>query len=140
MVEEAVRHFGRLDILINCAAYAPVESFIEMTAKSWERALLINVRAVALSMSAAARTMMTQGSGHIINVTSTAARMALPNFAAYAATKAAVDALTRSGAAGLGHQPGLSAGTDCRDGSRGCREHPLPQGFARREDRHHQGV
>jgi 3-oxoacyl-[acyl-carrier protein] reductase len=102
MVEETLRRFERLDVLINCAAYAPVESFLAMTARSWQSALLINVRAIALGMSAAARVMMTQGSGHIINVTSAAARMALPNFSAYAATKAAVDALTRAGAAALG--------------------------------------
>lgn len=102
MVDQALTRFGRLDVLINCAAYAPVESFLEMTAKGWESALLVNVRSVALSMSASARVMVEQGSGHIVNVTSTAARMALPNFAAYSATKAAVDALTRAGAVGLG--------------------------------------
>ncbi len=102
MVEETLRRFARLDVLINCAACAPVEAFFDMTAKGWESALLINVRAVALSMSAAARAMVAQRSGHIVNVTSAAARMALPNFAAYAATKAAVDALTRAGAAALG--------------------------------------
>lgn len=102
MVAETLRHYGRIDVLINCAAYAPVESFLEMSAKSWEAALLINVRAVALSMAAAGRVMVQQGSGHIINVTSAAARMAAPNFAAYAATKAAVDALTRAGSVALG--------------------------------------
>jgi 3-oxoacyl-[acyl-carrier protein] reductase len=102
VVDETLRRFGRLDVLINCAAYAPVESFFDMTAKCWEAALLINVRAVALSMSAAGRAMIQQRSGHIVNVTSAAARMAPPNFAAYAATKAAVDALTRAGAVALG--------------------------------------
>jgi NAD(P)-dependent dehydrogenase (short-subunit alcohol dehydrogenase family) len=42
-----------------------------------------------------------QGGGRIINVTSAAARMALPNYTAYAATKAAVDSLTRSAAVAL---------------------------------------
>ena len=102
MVDEACRRLERLDVLINCAAYAPVESFLEMTPKSWEAALLINVRAVALAMSAAGRVMVRQRSGHIVNVTSAAARMAVPNFATYAATKAAVDALTRVGAVALG--------------------------------------
>lgn len=102
MIAETVRRFDRLDVLINCAAYAPVESFFEMTAKGWELALQINVRAVALSMSAAGRVMVQQRSGHIVNVTSAATRMALPNFAAYSATKAAVDALTRAGAVVLG--------------------------------------
>jgi 3-oxoacyl-[acyl-carrier protein] reductase len=101
MVEETVRQAGRIDVLVNCAAAAPAESFLEMTAAAWEMALAVNVRAVALAMAAAARKMAAQGGGRIINVTSAAARMALPNYAAYAATKAAVDSLTRTGAVAL---------------------------------------
>ena len=101
MVEETVRRTGRLDVLVNGAAAAPAESFLEMTAAAWDAALAVNVRAVALAMAAAAREMNNQGGGRIINITSAAARMALPNYAAYAATKAAVDSLTRAGAVAL---------------------------------------
>ena len=101
MVLDVVTRFGRVDIVIQCAAAAPAESFLDMTAESWEMALLVNVRAVALTMAAAGRAMSQSGGGRIINITSAAARMALPNYAAYAATKAAVDSLTRSGAAAL---------------------------------------
>lgn len=100
MVDEAVRRAGRLDVLVNCAAVAPAEAFLAMTAAAWEQALLVNVRAVALAMAAAARVMAGQG-GRIINVTSAAARMALPDYAAYAASKAAIDSLTRSAAVAL---------------------------------------
>jgi len=102
MVDIVINTCGRLDVLINCAAVAPVESFLEMTAAAWEVALLVNVRGVALALSAAGRVMLRQRSGHIVNVTSAAARMAVPNFSAYAATKAAVDSLTRAGAVALG--------------------------------------
>jgi NAD(P)-dependent dehydrogenase (short-subunit alcohol dehydrogenase family) len=101
MVDDAVRRAGRLDVLVNCAAVAPAERFLEMSAESWEQALRVNVRAVALAMAAAGRVMAEHGGGRIINVTSAAARMALPNYAAYAATKAAVDSLTRSAAVAL---------------------------------------
>jgi 3-oxoacyl-[acyl-carrier protein] reductase len=101
MVEETVRRAGRLDVLVNCAAVAPAEAFLAMTAEAWEQALLVNVRAVALAMAAAGRVMAGHGAGRIINATSAAARMALPNYAAYAATKAAVDSLTRSAAVAL---------------------------------------
>ena len=101
IVEETVRRAGRLDILVNCAAVAPAEAFLDMSAAAWERALLVNVRAIALAMAAAGRVMAGQGGGRIVNVTSAAARMALPNYAAYAATKAAVDSLTRSAAVAL---------------------------------------
>jgi 3-oxoacyl-[acyl-carrier protein] reductase len=101
MVREAVAKLERLDALVNCAAAAPVEGFLDMTAEAWESALAVNVRALALAMAAAAKVMGETGGGRIINVTSAAARMALPNYAAYAATKAAVDSLTRTGAVAL---------------------------------------
>jgi NAD(P)-dependent dehydrogenase (short-subunit alcohol dehydrogenase family) len=101
MVEETVRRAGRLDVLVNCAAMAPVEAFLAMTAEAWEKALLVNVRALALAIAAAGKVMQRQGGGRIVNVTSAAARMALPDYAAYAATKAAVDSLTRTAAVAL---------------------------------------
>jgi NAD(P)-dependent dehydrogenase (short-subunit alcohol dehydrogenase family) len=101
MVEETVRRGGRLDVLVNCAAVAPAEAFLAMTAAAWEQALLVNVRAIALATAAAGRAMAAQGGGRIVNATSAAARMALPDYAAYAATKAAVDSLTRSAAVAL---------------------------------------
>jgi 3-oxoacyl-[acyl-carrier protein] reductase len=101
MVEEAVRHAGRIDVLVNCAAAAPAEGFLDMSAEAWQAALLVNVRAVALAMAAAGREMAKQGAGRIVNITSAAARMALPNYCAYAATKAAVDSLTRTAAVAL---------------------------------------
>jgi len=104
MVDAANQWAGRLDVLVNSAAVAPAEAFIDMTARAWEIALAVNVRAVALSMAAAARVMAGQGGGRIVNITSAAARMALPNYATYAATKAAVDSLTRCGAAALAKQ------------------------------------
>jgi NAD(P)-dependent dehydrogenase (short-subunit alcohol dehydrogenase family) len=101
MVEAVVRRAGRLDVLVNGAAVAPAEAFLDMTAEAWEQALLLNVRAVALAMAAAGRVMARQGGGRMVNATSAAARMALPDYAAYAATKAAVDSLTRSAAVAL---------------------------------------
>ena len=101
MIEACVRRTQRLDALINCAAVAPAEAFLDMTPESWEAALSVNVRAVALAMAAAGREMAKAGGGCIVNVTSAAARMALPNYAAYAASKAAVDSLTRSAAVAL---------------------------------------
>ncbi len=101
MVAQTVRTAGRVDALVNCAAAAPAQAFLDMTADAWELALRVNVRAVALAMAAAAREMIRTGGGRIVNITSAAARMALPNYAAYAATKAAVDSLTRCAAVAL---------------------------------------
>ena len=101
MVAQTIETAKRIDALVNCAAAAPAEAFLDMTAEAWDRALKVNVRALALAMAAAAREMIKAGGGRIVNVTSAAARMALPNYAAYSASKAAVDSLTRSAAVAL---------------------------------------
>jgi len=56
---------------------------------------------VALACAAAGRIMRGQRSGRIVNITSPASRMALPNYLAYAASKAGVDAVTRAAAIAL---------------------------------------
>ena len=101
MVTATVARFGRLDVLVNAAAHATIEAFLEMTPAAWERSLLVNVRGMALATAAAGEQMRAQGGGRIVNVTSAASRMALPTYAAYAASKAAVDSLTRTAAVAL---------------------------------------
>jgi NAD(P)-dependent dehydrogenase (short-subunit alcohol dehydrogenase family) len=100
-VERAVEAFGRLDILVNNAGFGAAEPFFEMTAAAWDRTLGLNLRAVALACAAAGRFMRERRSGRIINITSPASRMALPNYLAYAASKAGVDAVTRAAAVAL---------------------------------------
>lgn len=100
-IEAAVHSFGRLDILINNAGYGAIEPFLDMTAALWDRTLALNLRAVALACAAAGRVMRTQRAGRIVNVTSPASRMALPDYLAYAASKAGVDAVTRAAAIAL---------------------------------------
>lgn len=100
-IVEAAQKLDGLDVLINNAGYGAGEAFLEMKAATWDRTLGLNVRALALASAAAGRIMAAQRSGRIINITSPASRMALPNYTAYAASKAAVDAITRSAAIGL---------------------------------------
>lgn len=93
--------WGRLDILINNAGYGVIEPFLDTTYASWQRTFGINVLALALLTTAAGRAMKDAGGGRIVNITSPASRMALPNYAAYAASKAAVDSITRAAAVAL---------------------------------------
>lgn len=101
IITDAADRLGGLDVLVNNAGYGASEAFLEMKAATWDRTLGLNVRALALGSAAAGRIMVAQRSGRIINITSPASRMALPNYTAYAASKAAVDAITRAAAVGL---------------------------------------
>ncbi len=92
---------GGLDIVVNNAGYGAGEEFFQMRAETWDRTLDLNLKALALVCAAAGRHMRTQRSGRIVNVTSPASRMALPNYLAYAASKAGVDAVTRAAALAL---------------------------------------
>jgi NAD(P)-dependent dehydrogenase (short-subunit alcohol dehydrogenase family) len=100
-VTEALEALGGLDIVVNNAGWGIGEAFLAMTEASWDRTLALNLKAVALICAAAGRHMKTHGGGRIINVTSPASRMALPNYLAYAASKAGVDAVTRAAALAL---------------------------------------
>lgn len=100
-VERTVATFGRIDVLVNNAGYGAIEPFLDASRAVWERIFGINVIALALLTAAAGRRMKAAGRGRIVNVTSPASRMALPLYTAYAASKAAVDAITRSAAVAL---------------------------------------
>jgi NAD(P)-dependent dehydrogenase (short-subunit alcohol dehydrogenase family) len=100
-VDRAIAALGGLDIVVNNAGYGAGEDFFAMRGATWDRTLDLNLKAVALICAAAGRHMRAQRSGRIVNVTSPASRMALPNYLAYAASKAGVDAVTRAAAVAL---------------------------------------
>ena len=89
LMEAAIGHFGRLDVLVNCAgtsAVGPVES---TSVGTWRRVLDTNLTGVFL-MSRAAIPHLRQRRGAIVNVASQLAFSAVGGFAAYCASKAAV--------------------------------------------------
>jgi 3-oxoacyl-[acyl-carrier protein] reductase len=100
-VAAVVKRWGRIDMLVNNAGYGAIQPFLEMQRSTWDRTLGINVIALALLTAAAGRQMGEAGQGRIVNITSPASRMTLPLYTAYAASKAAVDAITRSAAVAL---------------------------------------
>jgi len=100
-VARSIAVLNGLSIVVNNAGYGAGEAFLEMREATWDRTLDLNLKAVALICAAAGRHMRDSGGGRIVNVTSLASRMALPNYLAYAASKAGVDAVTRGAAVAL---------------------------------------
>jgi NAD(P)-dependent dehydrogenase (short-subunit alcohol dehydrogenase family) len=79
--------FGRLDIVVNCAAVDHTLSVEEMTVEQWDAVIGVNLRGPFLFAKAALPIMREQHSGHIINIASTAATRAWANASAYHASK-----------------------------------------------------
>ena len=102
VVQETVKQFGRIDILVNCAAIGEAEAFNTMSEALWQRTFAVNVTGlVSLTLGVANEMINRQTKGRIVNITSPGSRMALPNYAAYAASKAAVDSFTRTASIAL---------------------------------------
>ena len=104
MVGRTVEVFGHIDVLFANAGIIEVRPFLEASEEDWDRIMAVNAKGVFLCGQAVARHMVRRGSGRIINTASVAARIGLPDMAAYAASKAAVMSLTRSMALALGPQ------------------------------------
>ena len=86
-VEAVAQQFGRLDIVVNCAAIDYTLSVDDMTVEQWDQVIDVNLRGPFILAKAAMRMMKQQHSGHIINIASTAATRAWANAAAYHASK-----------------------------------------------------
>lgn len=101
ITEEAVKSFGRVDILVNNAATFVLKGF-DASVEEWQRSLGINVIGTALVTRYASEAMKKQGGGAIVNLSSISAWVAQANFFAYSATKAAILQMTRCMAMDLG--------------------------------------
>jgi 3-oxoacyl-[acyl-carrier protein] reductase len=92
--------FGRLDILVNNAGLARYGPIRDYAVEDFDRLMAVNVRGPFLACRQAARRMADGGA--IVNITSTVTRVMLPNYGVYAATKGALEQLTRVLAKELG--------------------------------------
>jgi meso-butanediol dehydrogenase / (S,S)-butanediol dehydrogenase / diacetyl reductase len=97
IVASAIDHFGQIDILVNNAGIMRTCELLEANDEDWDRVMDVNVRAVFFLSQLAARQMVRQRHGRIINVASAAAKIATnPHVVSYNCSKAAVVALTRT--------------------------------------------
>jgi NAD(P)-dependent dehydrogenase (short-subunit alcohol dehydrogenase family) len=101
LVEVCVAQFGRLDILVNCAGIMQTKPMLDLTPDDVDRMIAINQRGLFFMVQAAARQMVTQHSGKIVNIASIAAYAPRPLALHYGMTKAAVISITRSAAMAL---------------------------------------
>jgi NAD(P)-dependent dehydrogenase (short-subunit alcohol dehydrogenase family) len=102
-VEAVIAEFGRIDILVNAAGISTHVGIVESSEEIFDRIIAVNLKAPFLLTRAVGRHMIERGGGgRIINLSSSAGSRATAAPAAYAASKAAINGLTRSCAADLG--------------------------------------
>jgi NAD(P)-dependent dehydrogenase (short-subunit alcohol dehydrogenase family) len=94
-VDRAVAHFGRLDILVNNAGLGPPNPAELVTEADFDLTVDVNLKGLFFASQAAARVMIEQGYGRIVNLSSQAGFVAIPTEAVYCMTKAAIAHLTR---------------------------------------------
>jgi 3-oxoacyl-[acyl-carrier protein] reductase len=103
IVSETDKRFDRIDLLVNNAGITKDGLLVRMKDADWDEVLGVNLRAAFQATRAAARLMIRQRSGRIVNVTSAAGVMGTPGQANYAAAKAGLIGLTKSTARELAH-------------------------------------
>jgi 2-deoxy-D-gluconate 3-dehydrogenase len=96
LVEEVVAEFGRLDILVNNAGICPREECMDYSVQNWQDTLQVNLNAPWFLAQAAARQMVKQGQGKIINIASLLSHQGGLLVPAYTASKHAVLGFTRA--------------------------------------------
>ena len=99
MVKAAVKKWGKVDILVNNAGICQFKPFLELTEEEWDRTININLKGYFLCAQAAAKEMVKQKSGVIVNIASIAmgqVGVGFPTLAHYCASKGGIVAMTET--------------------------------------------
>ena len=109
----AISNLGGIDVLVNSAGILQLKPLLDITVDDWNRMFAINARAMLTTMQVTVRHLLAAGrGGKIINLASMAAKKGGANEGHYAASKAAVVALTRAAALEWGRH-GITANAIC---------------------------
>jgi glucose 1-dehydrogenase len=97
LIQQTVKEFGRLDIMVNNAGIEQKIPFLDTPLEAWEKVISVNLTGVWLGCQEAARQMVSQGEGgRIINVSSVHEDLAMPTNSPYCAAKGGVRMLMRT--------------------------------------------
>ena len=95
LVEQTLNAYGRVDILVNNAGVMPLSLIRKRHVEEWDRMIDVNIKGVLYCIAACLPSMLDQGGGHIVNVSSVAGRRPFPGGTIYSATKFAVRAISQ---------------------------------------------
>ena len=94
--DEAMRQFGKIDVLVNCAGWDRLQPFIKTTPDLWQKVLSINFIGVANTCHAILPAMVERKQGAIVNISSDTGRVGSFGEAIYASSKAAITAFSKT--------------------------------------------
>jgi NAD(P)-dependent dehydrogenase (short-subunit alcohol dehydrogenase family) len=98
LVQSVVERWGGLDVMVNNAGVGVAGTTPETSEEDWERLMAVNLKGTFLGIKYAIPAMRDSGGGSIVNISSVAALVGIPDRAAYSATKGGILALTRAAA------------------------------------------
>jgi NAD(P)-dependent dehydrogenase (short-subunit alcohol dehydrogenase family) len=101
LIEAAVKHYGRIDVLVNNVGLSTRGNIEDTTVELWDRLFATNVRSAFICIQQAVKHMKTLGRGSIINIGSVNSYIGEPKLMAYSATKGALMTLTKNTASYL---------------------------------------
>jgi 2-hydroxycyclohexanecarboxyl-CoA dehydrogenase len=96
MVEQVMRQFGRIDVLVNNAGWDKAGPFVDTDPADWDRVIAINLYGVLYTSKAVLPIMAAQGFGSVVNLASDAGRVGSSGEAVYSAAKGGVIAFTKA--------------------------------------------